>query len=268
MESVSIDTEWMDLEIYNNTIGEKNMIKTEDIKLYPTERLSEIHQDVDMKFAFINKKGEQCCSLLKCRDFLHDAVKVMHTGKPVSIYEFKYTPDHPPIDLDQMHMLSCYPDADDYTFKKGMECALDLFNAIERHNNLELSTLQFHKLDHYYAEFTSPVYWQYSSYMVSLYTLLMRACMEMPVVKSYKDVIPALTKIAKEQGGNDGHYLTTCISKLDYIFNNTEKLFGVGYHKSYFDDASTQTFHDYAGIVSLCNGDVYDDELSYVIANL
>jgi hypothetical protein len=241
------------------------MLKTEDVKLYPTEGLAEIYQDVDMKFAFINKKGEQCCSLLKCRDFLHDAVKVMHTGKSVSIYGFRYTPNHPPIDLDQMHMLVCFPDEQDAVFNSGMFCAKNLLNAVEDHLGLTRTEIQFHELDKYYCEFVSPVYWQESSFMVSLYTLLIRACMQMPQIDSYADVIPALEKIAKTQGGNDGKYLTTCVGKLDYIFNHTEQLFGVGYHKGYFDDSSTHTFHDYAGIVSLCNGDVYDQELKSVM---
>ena len=51
----------------------------------------EIFQSVEVRMAFINRRGHEIFYPVRCRDFLCDAILSKHTGKPVSVWGFKYS---------------------------------------------------------------------------------------------------------------------------------------------------------------------------------
>ena len=51
----------------------------------------EIFQSVEVRMAFINRRGHEIFYPVRCRDFLCDAILSKHTGKPVNVWGFKYS---------------------------------------------------------------------------------------------------------------------------------------------------------------------------------
>ena len=112
--------------------------------------LSEIYQKTGMLFAFATKpdkndQQEMCHQWVKCRDFLHDAVKVQIAGKTCSIYGFKYTRgENPPIDLKRMRMLvtkNLHSEAEIIGFNRKITCGLGLLRLFEKHMKISLSSV-------------------------------------------------------------------------------------------------------------------------------
>ena len=68
--------------------------------------LSEIYQSFDMKFSFASTEGNellQCHNWVKCRDFLHDAVRTMLTEQESNIFGFKFAKGlNPNISMDNI----------------------------------------------------------------------------------------------------------------------------------------------------------------------
>ena len=80
------------------------------IKKFKVNPLSEIFQSLDVKFAFVNKKGDEASCPAKCRDFLGDCLWSRATGKDVSIYKFKYSFKETPYDVDTLRLSLHFPD--------------------------------------------------------------------------------------------------------------------------------------------------------------
>lgn len=73
------------------------------------ERLTEIFQSLDIKFAFVNDKYEQIHQPCKCRDFLGDLMWSRVHKKPVSIYGMKYDYAKNPYDLETTRLSLKFP---------------------------------------------------------------------------------------------------------------------------------------------------------------
>src|SRR5674476_568253 len=80
-----------------------------NIKLFKVNSLCEIFQSIDVKFAFVNKKGTEVSCPAKCRDFLGDCLWSKATGKVVSIYSFLYSFKKKPYDIDTLRLSLHFP---------------------------------------------------------------------------------------------------------------------------------------------------------------
>jgi len=242
--------------------------------------LSEIFQQTGMLFAFVSapETGSKVChEWVKCRDFLHDAVRSQITGKGCGIYGFSFNPaKNPPIDLKKTRMLVT-KDAlrEEYIpeFTKKMEAGLRLLNHFEKHAKVSLSKM--HEIDPTGSgkkaiySFVSPRMWVSSPFLVSMYTFLIRLGDKEIEFKDKTDLKEKLKALSDDNksgkiSDNDAGYVGKSWDKLHLFIQNRAKLFPKkdGFHDIFFENYGINNFHNSAGILSLANMATPDKSLN------
>lgn len=132
----------------------------------------QIWQSSSSTFAFCRKDGPSEYTELfwpvKCRDFLGDVVWSTETGKEVSLYRFKYSPEKSHIYRDNLNLHVRYEDKEEFSqFKKN----LGYLREIEASNGF--------KETKYYTTpqgvlLIADKRWQSSIWAISLYTHIVR----------------------------------------------------------------------------------------------
>jgi hypothetical protein len=247
-----------------------------------TNNLAEIYQSVNMKFAFA-KKSEgifiQCHKWIKCRDFLHDAVRTALTGKKSSIFGFTFEKGiNPELDLENMTML-----VSQKGLEKEDELLPNLNRALKIINHYEsiagqpfskLTKVEPDKISDYKHVWIiqGPKMWMTAPYLISMFTFLLRlGCKNVEFTDS-ASLEKALEKVSKEEKkDNDINYLKTIWNKLEVIIVKHSTLIeekGNGYSNLYFQDANIQSFHNNSGIVSVCNANTWSHKFNEKIKNV
>jgi hypothetical protein len=247
--------------------------------------LDEAYQQIGMLFAFAtdidkDEVHQVCHEWVKCRDYLHDAVRTQITGKPSSIYGFNFNiNNNPNIDLKKTRMLVTKGDMKDAEvgeFKDKMKSALKLLRHFEKRVGISLSKMAEVDTEgsgkKFIAMFSSSPAWLKSPHLVSMYTFLIRLGdkrIEFKDAKSLREGFRKLYELHKsgKLDDNDAKYLGKMHNKLHTIMDKRNSMFikKEGYHKIYFDDILIRDFHNYGGILSLCDGVTPDKELNEII---
>lgn len=248
-------------------MGVKSKADLKKVKVeFWTRRVSlcEIMQPTGILFAFLSSKDngyKQCHTWIKCRDFLQDAVRNHITGNNESIYGFSYDPKtDPPIDMDRMRMLvtrklSAKKEGASEELREIIKSALSIIHRVEKHGKIKPLT----KL--YLASGKDDVYifmgskdWMDSSFMISLYTFLIRlgAKTKGKEFKTKKELDSALGDLAKKSGDHDIGYLKSILPYIYKVVNNRKDLKLVKEDGVLTFAAGINTFHNYSGVVSLC----------------
>ena len=246
------------------------------IKHFADCSLAEIYQSVDIKFAFLTapKYGTaRCHSFVKCRDFLHDALRTQISGIVASIYSFNFNKKvNPPIDLRYIRMLvksdvAKSPD-DVAKWDTHMLSALRLLNHYEKLANKPLSSV-VRLVNESPATwlFIGSSFWLKTPYLVSMYTFLIRLGVRNIEFESDAELQEKYKKLRNienvNHSDNDRNYLNYCWDKLSKVIIHRDKLFGDGWDKIYSNaSVSIRNFHNNSGIVSLCQGITCDPELN------
>jgi len=228
-----------------------------------TNSLNEIYQQTGMFFSFVTspKDGlKQCHQWVKCRDYLHDAVRACHTGQKFRIYGFFYDPDvNPRIDLEKMRMLVSRDSLDKTSLpemKASMKRSLILLNHYEKLMSIGLSKVEEVKggAKKYNWMFTSSKGWLKSPHLVSMYTFLIRLGVKEIKFKTNAQLKKELKRLSASGGDNDSTYLTSMWNHLDWVAKNYKKyLLGKdGIDSIYLNkDITINSFHNSGGIKSL-----------------
>jgi hypothetical protein len=244
------------------------------------KHLSEIYQQTGMIFAFVTspKLGTKVChEWVKCRDFLHDAVRSQVTGKSCGIYGFSFDPaQNPNLDMKKMRMLVSKHDLADKTiedFKNKMKAALVLINHYEKQAKISLSKMQevnpsgSNKKVIYL--FTGSGIWMTSPFLVSMYTFLIRLgdkelkfTTSSELLKEFSD-LQEKAKTGKISD-NDANYLCASGNKMHFIIKNRNILFPKkdGLHDIFFAGYDINSFHNGCGIRSLSLSQTPDKSLN------
>lgn len=258
---------------------------TEVIWYKNPKSLSEIYQQTGMVFAFATapKKGElasACHEWVKCRDFLHDAVRSQITGTPCAIYGFQFNPStNPNVDLRKMRMLvskNGLKVEDLPAFRNKMIAGLALINHFEKQAKVSLTKMEEINPKNSGKKavylFTGPMMWVRSPFLVSMFTFLIRLGdkeLEFKNIAELKKGLEALAKKSSEGkiSDNDCSYLQKMWNKLHTIIKNRAKLFTVeqGVHNIYHGKYSISQFHNYCGILSLSQGNTPDKKLNELV---
>lgn len=246
--------------------------------------LSEIYQDVNIKFAFasINKdatKIVQTHPWVKCRDFLHDAVRTQLTGIASAIYGFGFdVQKNPSIDLDFTRLLITKQNIEDpRKFRIDLGRALRVIHYYEDILGVHRSCIYKVKGDtknkkygHVWC-FVGNKVWQSAPYMISTLSFLLRLGCKLPA-KFDKTTDPTSTLVAiandtNVKQDNDKRYLSVVGSKLTKVIRTHKKLSeltsGAVYSESLYDPkVPIGSFHDKSGIVSVCNANTWSKDLN------
>jgi len=222
------------------------------------KNLCEIGQATGVHYAFLSSKADgykQCHQWIKCRDFLHDALRNQTLGKKDVIYGFTYENGvNPPIDTKKMRIMVKQINGDT---RETVDKGLAIIHCVEKHHNIKpLSKL--YKAD--YSEkgvyiFEGAKDWIESTFMVSLYTYFIRlGAKNMDKFKNKEELDASLKKLCKQRSDHDIIYLNTVNPFLDKILKNRKKMKYVRRNgSSLFDKQSIDLFHGYTGIVALCD---------------
>lgn len=248
-------------------------MSTPKVKWFAGVKPAEIYQSFNMKFAFANIIDGtivQCHQWVKCRDFLHDAIRTMLTGKTSSIYSFTFEKNkNPDISMDKIRFLISKKDVTNATkFRPVLTRALKLINHFESLAGQDHSTLKKVEEDKKagYAHvwlFEGPQFWLSAPYLVSLYTFLLRLGdkpLKFTNAATLKVELEKLSKATHPSNDNDMKYLKTVWDKIETIVIEHEKLAKLnddGFSELYFTDAAIGSFHNSSGIVSTCGGNTW-----------
>lgn len=246
------------------------------VEWFPTRgNLNEIYQKTGMVFAFVTspKEGSKAChEWVKCRDYLHDAVRVQLTGKPMKVYGFEFSvKKNPPVDLTKMRMLVSKNNMTSKslgTFRKQMKAALALVNHFEKQARVSLSKMQeVETKDSGKAGifmFTGSRMWLSSPCLVSMYTFLIRLGDKEIAFRNAPHLKKKLEQLAGSSNDNDNNYLIDTWDKMHLIIKNRLTLFPKKnrFHDMYFKDCNIDAFHNQGGILSLAKRTTADEKLN------
>jgi len=242
------------------------------IKKFPERHLCEIYQQVAIRFAFLsgpNDGYKQCHVLAKCRDFLQDAVRSEVNKGECSIYSFIYKSGvNPPVDLKKMRMLINKGPEATKEFKGAMKKAKTLLNHYEDMAGWANTSLVEIANDPNMVLFSGPSNWMRSSFLVSMYSLLIRlSYKDFPsfssngeLIKIYKNLVDDYKN--KRKSDNDLTYMNTCYNRLHLVIENTSKLFSKKMEDNYPAEIHINSFHNLGGIFSLCSFNSYNSALN------
>jgi len=246
-------------------------------------KLSEEYQQVGIYFSFISapKDGfKQCHPLVKCRDFLQDAVRCSIPKSGVTkclIYGFKFDPEiNPPIDLLKTRLLVTYKDKQDDIINCSIKMmyGLKLINHYEEIMKLKVKT-RLKQINH--ADFKSPIWlftgsniWIKSPILISLYTLLIRMGdkkIEFTDNNNLEEQYLKLLDDNKKSNNKDKDlsYLNDIYKTLYSFTKNYKRLLFKNnrFDKLYLNsDIDTYQFHHNSGIVSLGKGTLCDKKIN------
>lgn len=137
---------------------------------YPHFKLNEIHQDMNLRFAILDRNYQQLNLPAKCRDFLGDFIWSRITGNPVKIYGMQYSFKETPYDIETTRFSLSFPnDVSFINFKENFH----IFTEMEREYSIpesKLLTCTVKKM----LVIESDKVWQSACWKLSLYTFLLR----------------------------------------------------------------------------------------------
>ena len=226
--------------------------------------LSEIYQEVDLKFAPLIRKGsnyEMLHIYVQCRDYFTDLVDAMHMGE----------------DYEEVYGIAALgetePWANDLTYialagtTSYITKYLPLLQAFEKECGLTPTTMEMFE-NSADVLVTGSVEWSSAGPYISLYTHLLR-CMysaaESEECDEFDTMDELLSFIAGASRGNDSDYQSTISKFLDIkmFIKNVKKFASVclGHPMDGSGEDGVTIIHNYGGIVSLAKviGDDFDD---------
>jgi len=255
--------------------------------------LNENYQQTGMLFAFVGAPTEDkaypmCHEWVKCRDYLHDAVRTELTGKESEVYGFKFSKGvNPSIDLKKMRMLVAKDilnlkdeKTETAEFRKKIEYSLTLLRHFEKLAGVTLSRVMEVDLPESAKKravvmFSSSPMWLKSPSMVSLYSFIIRLGDKKIDFKDEEDLKAKFKSMAEDyksskSSDNDLNYLLNMHEKIHTIVKNRTELFKMekGFHDIYFMDNSISYFHNNCGILSLCLSRTPDVNLNNAVTKL
>lgn len=223
--------------------------------------LCEAGQPTGIHYAFLSADNKQCHQWIKCRDFLNDALRNQISDKVDEVFGFSYNPkQNPPLDLGKMRMMvKRHPGPAEKDaagrIKEIVASALAILNCIEEASGIQpLSVIHQVAGEKEMYIFEGSSEWMESTFMISLYTFLIRLGDKKLVFKDKAELNAALKELSEKKiSDHDISYLKTSLPYIDKILEKRKELTYVQKDGKHFMGLSPiGMFHNYTGIVALC----------------
>lgn len=248
------------------------MLKTTKVSLtdFGKVNLVEISQQVPILYSFLTKDNKQCHPLVQCKDFLHDVVYSVFSGKKTEIYGFSYTSKNPVINTNQISLLIVF---NDDISKENMEnhckSSLDFLHYYENVGEFlgrstvsiaEIYDIKGKKSNCKGVVFNGPKEWLSVPALISLYTMLIRLGSKNLF---FSDKVQLKTVVKNfidkwKTPDNDRGYLKKIFPYLETILKYRKTIFELdenGFYEEYSkNELSTSIIHNSRGILALCYG--------------
>lgn len=229
-----------------------------NVKLMKDGSLCEIYQNIEMRFALAEIKGENVKQLhpfVRCRDFLGDTLWATHFKKYYKIYGFEFDGSNKTVQLDTTCMLIEFEDEEKLN---NIVRVLHHFELNAKWKRSKLSKLDIKNNDKQVWLVIGSACWMRSPTLVSLYSMLWRlAGIGINEGESVEDFLLR----CETSDTNDGRYLkqTRKISEelnlvkhpFYTITRRSYRVFKNAY--KYGDSATTSEIHNYHGPIGLMN---------------
>ena len=225
------------------------------IKLFTQQSLAEIGQPFAMRFALANLTNEGAeaqMTLVKCRDFLMDALYANHHPNDklaYPIYGFNYDVQKNPLDCSKTVFILEFPNADHVKFFKQN---LGLLNAVEEFNGFNPTVV--HEADGHVNMLVSvgPSEWLRNCISLNIYTMIMKFCGLQSYTTGqsmYEQLLPLVSQYPAPCEVSYLHSVTPrffefCIQNLNKISEEQKGLFVNGQEIH----MPIQSVHNYSGI--------------------
>lgn len=233
------------------------------IKNFKTNKLAEIMQQKETRYAHAVRKGEDFVQVHQeclCRDFLGDVVVANKLNQGYQIYGMNYDPNRDEkIDLSKSGLLVYFPSNDDVkNFIKNFNCLTQL------ENDYGIKESKYEEVANNVFFVEGNGWWLEETYRFSFYTFVLR-CLAYDVgsVSTAEELFKQLAEL--HHATNEKKYIVTH-GKLFYQFVKTLptlKKYGVVSFrtgKQYNLDEEIYTLHDYSGFFNylrqMQNGDL------------
>ncbi len=234
---------------------------TEFVNIEPwtkKESFAEIGQSVGVKYAFLSPDNKQCHGWIKCRDFLHDALRNFISGGKDGVYGFAYDPSiNPPLDLEHMRILVKIEDSKTTPEDKMsiLTSGLRIINFLEEQSGISPLTKIINTDQEGVYLFESHGDWMSSTFMISLYTFIIRLGakkIEFNDKTEFDSKISSMCDTDKTSSDHDITYLKKVWPYMYKILQKRESLKYIqGDKKPLLSDKNISLFHNYTGIVAL-----------------
>jgi len=246
------------------------------------ETLTEIYQTVGLQFSFaneINGKLTQCHQWVKCRDYLHDAVRTELTKNRSEIYGFVFSKNNPHLDLSNIRILVSEKNEVRYQkLRHTLTKALKLINHFESLAGVDFTTLEkvngnADKNFHHVYLLTGPKMWMSSPYLLSMFTFLVRlGAKDIKSVSNSEQLKRTFGRIKASLGNdNDSIYLNKVGDKLETIIKHKDEISKCnadGFSDIYYKKLPIYDFHNRTGIVSVCNHSTPCDDMNNTLKDI
>lgn len=181
-------------------------------KPVPPVPYGEISHSVHLRFAFVNRNKNLLSEIftpVACRDFLSDVLHAEYFKiDSTSIYGFKYKSSKQKIDRDRLRM-GLYSHSES-TCANVLTQALSILNPIEEQNKFKLSTIT--KLSNNSMFIEGDVKWQHNSFLLGIYTLLLRLS-----GNPFKNASSWLQETKKQKVATSDFYFLSCKNFETYL---------------------------------------------------
>lgn len=235
----------------------------------------EVYQQTNIGFAFLSspKDGSrQCHRFILCRDFLVDVINTMVSHRDTNVYFFSYKEGtNPPADLKRTRILVKAPlRSNEKAFEKKMQCSLNMIKYYEDMAEWQNSQL-FRVTDCKDTWlFLGPSDWMSCSFLLSMYTFLIRLGDKNIPFKSGDDLTETYRSFVKKHtvkdhvaaSDNDIMYLMESFDKLHLIIKHRHELFSDKIQNNYSKNYRLADIHDFGGISYLSRFQSYDRKIN------
>jgi len=181
---------------------------------------------------------ETLCGITACKDFLHDLLMSEHLDVPVNIYSLKYTKQNAFIGDYTYFAIKMLPSksGDDYGMAKEAELLdkninnlIIFINHFEEEMKVNGRTSLSLTEDKDVYLLVTPIFWVSTTYLISLYTLLIRIAYRYDGQQNMTDYVKGLLANEDAQGdyGND-------LGMLKHIYPKYEECTKIGFPKENF----------------------------------
>ena len=201
-----------------------------------------------------------------CKDYMHDAVHNHHHNgaSGLSNSSHCYKPDFKPnMDINRLRMLMCTNT--NTTTVEQVYTGKRIVNLLERRMGWSLSSIRRveHPVEKQCFLLIGPGQWMAASFIISMYTLIMRASSLNPASfpSNWREAEQKLGEWTKNSGG-DGTILSDCYKKmLPFLMARHQMLKDMTMEDLWPPDAAFFNFHNPAGFKSLCTGQSFSTKI-------
>jgi len=208
--------------------------------------------------AFVSSNNQQVCSVVSCRDYMHDQIRTFLNNKERMHNDgHPYYPGQGDPDLCMSELRLLYM-VHSSLAKKNLEKAVKMLNLLETYGKVKKSVVEKVKVgkgmpEHEHFLLKGSTTYMHNPHLLSALTLVMRYCLyngEKIEIKDKESIKNTFVNI--EANSTDRYLMQDCHKLLHIVYNKRKKIFSKVTLDELFPIKLAFDFHSRGGIQQLC----------------